>query len=82
MPLAVAKDAEQRFSDIGTTCQVLKRLSPSMASRAARDPGDTFVRQEAIEVLEAKLKAARPTLVADFRRKHRTVVKKKAKAAR
>jgi hypothetical protein len=34
------------------------------------------VRHEPLEVLEGKLKAARPQLAADFRRKQRTVLRK------
>jgi hypothetical protein len=66
-----------------TADDYVRRLAPLLAGPAmpaATVSGLDFVRQEPLEVLEAKLKAARPALMADFRSKQRTV-RKKAKAA-
>lgn len=49
--------------------------SPPREEQVGR-PSDTFVRSEDLAVLESKLKAARPALIADFRSKQRTVLRK------
>ena len=78
---AVRKDSA---SVIPKTADDLKRrmqnMLPKVGSAAQEDPGRDFVRQEALEVLEARLKADRPALMADVRSKLRTHQRKSAAA--
>ena len=59
----------------------LQAIMPAPPEQVGR-PSDTFVRSEDLAVLESKLKAARPALVADFRSKQRTVLRKAKGLAR
>jgi hypothetical protein len=62
---------------VKTANDFVDRLAPMFSPGLGQEhQGRRFVRQEALEVLEGKLKAARPALLADFRRKQRTVLKK------
>jgi hypothetical protein len=58
--------------------EVMERLSPlfQTVNSHSKHLGEAFVRTEELEVLEGKLKAARPALVADYKSKQRTVTKK------
>ena len=53
----------------------LRKVLPEPPAQVGR-PSDAFVRTEDLAVLESKLKAARPALIADFRSKQRTVLRK------
>ena len=84
---SAAPDAAQRPTPpkLVTADDYAAFLAPVFGAQvvgAAPFPAEQFVRQEPMEVLEAKLKAARPALLADFRSKQRTVHKKERAMAR
>jgi hypothetical protein len=80
-PAALAGSADApraQHKRVWTATEMMERLSPlfQRTDGEPKHPGETFVRSEELDVLEGRLRAARPALVADYKSKQRTVMKR------